>query len=291
MAQAGAPANLALVAAIRVIAARNAVLIGATLLISLIFLWLNPVGAPVWIVPILVFAGLWLVMFGLKDRADYRAMQRNGPPQPGQWTAVCGTARALERAEGDILACRFQVFDEESGMRREIGGTRSKSSTCRYDGFYLVPTGIETENGTIPLAGFPDLIHLEKAPQPNDLLVRAKAAAYDCPRWLPMPLAREIILSGIRDRVETSLHYGKEEEASQGTTKTWILRPGDRVCIFGRWNDGALTSSKNRPRGLPVYRGTAEAVRAKLSGDSSAFLILGAIFLAIALGLAIWSLL
>ena len=291
MARADTPPNLALVAAIRVIVARNAVLIGLTLLISLVFLWLGPVGILALIVPILVFAGLWLVMFGLKDRADFQAMQKSGPPRPGQWTAVCGTARALEKTEDDILACRFQVFDEEREMDNEPGGTRSKKFTCRYDGFFLVPMGIETENGTIPLAGFPDLVHLDKEPLPNGLLVRAKAAAHDCPKWLPMPLAREIILSGIGDRAQTCLHYGKEEEASQGTIRSWMLRPGDQVCIFGRWNDGALTSSKDRPRGLPVYKGDAETVRAKLSGDSSAFLILGTIFLVIAMGLAIWSLL
>lgn len=291
MARADTPPNLALVAAIRVIVARNVVLIGLTLLISLVFLWLGPDGILVLIVPILVFAGLWLVMFGLKDRADYQAVQKTGPPQPGQWTAVCGTVRALEKTEDDILACRFQLFDEERGIRNETGGTRSKNFRCRYDGFFLVPMGIETKNGTIPLAGFPDLIHLDKTPLPNGLLVRAKAAAYDCPKWLPMPLAREIILSGIGDRAQTCLHYGKEGEASQGTIRSWMLRPGDQVCIFGRWNDGALTSSKDRPRGLPVYQGDAETVRAKLSGDSSAFLILGTVFLVIALGLAIWSLL
>jgi hypothetical protein len=60
-------------------------------------------------------------------------------------------------------------------------------------------------------------------------------------------------LASIHERAETSLRYGDDEEASQGTIKAWILPPGDKVCVFGRWNDGTLTPSKDRPRGLTAY--------------------------------------
>ncbi len=272
-------------AAMLAVAARNVLLLGGTLFISLVYFWLEPAGSATWIVPIAVFAGLWLVLFGLNDRADHRAILETGHPRPGQWAAVCGTARALEKVSGDILACRFQVFDEQRGIQDK----QSKNLSCRFDGFFLTPTVIETENGNVALGGFPDLIHLDKTPLSNELLVRAKAAAEVCPPWVPKSLARELALAGIADSAETSLRYGVAEEASAGTTKSWVLRPGDQVCVFGLWKDGTLVRSRNRPRGLPVYVGSRETVRERLEGDSNAFLIMGAVFLLAAAGVAGWS--
>lgn len=290
MADANTPTDLKLFTAIRAIIARNAMLVGATFAISLGYILLDPVGQPVWIVPILVFIGLWFILVGLKEREDQRALQQSGPPKSGQWTAVCGTARALENAEDDILACRFQVFDIERGISRD-DGNRSKHLTCRYDGFYLVPTGIETQHGTVRLFGFPDMVSTEKASLPNGLLDRAKKAAFFSPLMLPKPLAREIILAGIHDRVEMSLHYGIDDETvTRREIKSWMLRDGEDVCVFGYWNDGTLTTAKNRPRGLPIYKGSVEAVREQLNGLGSAFLVIGAVFLSIASGAAIWSL-
>lgn len=153
-----------------------------------------------------------------------------------------------------------------------------------------MPTGIKTQNGTVRLIGFPNLGFTDEISLPNDFLTRAKDAAYDSPRWLPKTLAREITLAGIYDRVETSLHYNSADKADKTVTKSWVLRDGDEVCIFGYWKDGTLTTAKNRPNGMPVYKGSVEEVREQLSGLGSAFLGIGAFFLSIALGTAIWSL-
>lgn len=110
MAETRAPAKLALFTGIRAIMARNALLLETTIVISVGFLWLGPNGNAVWTVPILVFVGIWFVLFGLKERADFQALQRTGQPKSGQWTAVWGTAQALEKIEGDILAYRLLIF-------------------------------------------------------------------------------------------------------------------------------------------------------------------------------------
>lgn len=292
MAEVNAPAKLALFTGLRAIIARNALLLETTLVISLGFLWLEPGGHAVWIVPILVFVGIWFVLVGIKERADYQALQRTGPPKSGQWTAVWGTAQALEKIEGDILAYRLQILDVIRRRSEDFDGDNkeSKKNVCRYDGYYLVPTGINTQNGTVRLIGFPDLTFMDKISLPSDFLTRAKDTAYDSPTWLPKPLAREIILAAIHDRVERSLHYSSTDKADKSITSSWILRDGDEICIFGYWKDGTLTTAKNRPRGMPVYKGSVEEVREHLSGLGNAFLVIGAVFLSIALGTAIWSL-
>ena len=288
---AGRPNSPGLGAAVSAVVSANLRLIAATALICGLYYAAVPSGGFSIFVPVLVFAGLWLVLFGLNDKADHAAIERaDRTPSNGQWTAVCGTATALDDAPGDILACRFQVFDRQDGLGRG-GGSDSRDLKCRYDGFYLVPTGIETTESTVKLAGFPDLVHIEKTPLENDLLIRAKEAAFSCPSYLPISVARQMVLKGVMDRVETSLSYGDEPQSSRGETRAWLLRPGDQVCVFGGWKDGALQPAGNRPRGLPVYAGTAEEVRERLKDDSGSFLWVGGVVLAAAAALAAWSIL
>ena len=275
-------------AAIVAVASRNAPLIGGTVALSVLYYALVP-GDGNFLVPILIFSGLWLVLFGLNDRHDHRASERLvQPPSNGQWTAVCGTAQPLQDAPGDILACWFQVFDKVS-MSKGGGGSGSERIQCRYDGYYLVPTGIRSAQGTVRLAGFPDLVHLDKVSLDTDMIARAKAAAYPVPSYLPKSVARELVLSKIRGSAETSLKYGTAPEAGRGSIKSWVLRPGDDVCVFGTWRDGELHPHRSRPRGLPVYSGNQDSVRERLVGDSRAFLWVGGVVLAAAACLAAWS--
>ncbi|MCP5313173.1 MAG: hypothetical protein H6955_06440 [Chromatiaceae bacterium] len=255
----------------------------------------NYLGTVAFFLPLLIAAGLWLIKQGLRDKADHDAIERSlgvESPEPGQWTAVCGRARALqpdaETPFSDVLAFRYQVFDEERGART-AGERTSKHMTCRYDGFFLVPTGIETPAGTIRLSGFPDLIHLERRSLPAGVHERAHASAQLSPRLLPKFLARSLFLAHVRDRIEGYIRYGDEPESSEGTCKSWLLRPDEQVCVFGVWRDGALYPGSGRSRGLPVYAGTADEVRQRLKGDSSAFFVIGAIIIAGGLTWALWS--
>lgn len=280
---AGTPPLPTLHAAIHTLAMRNLPWLGTTFIVCVIFWRLGPVGEAWWAVPVLLFAGLWLVLQGINERADFKAISREGPPQNGQWVAVCGKAVAMEETDSEVLACRFEIYDR---ILRD-GRTYLRQ---RYDGFFLRPTGLETDNRVVPLAGFPDMIDYDKRALPHDMVANAKASAYQCPYWMPPYLAREITLSGVRNRIKTSLRYRDEEEASEREIKSWILNAGDRICIFGIWRDGALHPSKQRPRGLPVHAGTAAQVREHLGGTSKFVLGLGTILLAMALAWAIWSL-
>ncbi len=270
--------------AIRAVAMRNMSWLGSALLISVVFLLLGPGGAAAWLVPVLVFAGIWLVLQSRHERADYQAIRKSGQPRSGQWVAVCGRAQPLEQSDSDILAYRFTVnghvpTSEGKGILK----------TC-YDGFYLQPTGIETANGMVPLAGFPDLSHYHERSLPDDMVESAKAAATQCPYWMPSYLGCEIALSGVRDRIETSLSYEDSSRASRFETKSGVLSTGDQVCVFGYLRNGALCPSHQRPRGLPVHAGTAQQVREHLADTSKFVLGLGVILLVIALGMAVWSL-
>lgn len=282
----------------KIVLGRAAPLVLATLLISTAYFLLVPDGQGSFFVPVLVFVGVGLLLWGRKDRADLLAVREllaGSPHRPGRWTAVAGTATELEPApdamlEG-ILAGRLEVFDRVRSANR--GSIRPSSSgkmlERRYDGFFLRPSGIDTGTDTVRLSGFPDLVHTDKAPLPNDLIVGIKRGARLSPRYLPAALARELLLADVDGRINACLRYGQHGETSEGTSKSWLLRPGQRVCVFGIWRDGALCRARHRPRGLPVYNGTAEEVRERLAGDSAAFFIIGGIVLAAAMTLALWT--
>ncbi len=273
--------------------ARNLPLIITIIVVTVIFYQFDPIGGPAFFAPIVFAAGLWLVLFGFKDKADHRAMLAHfqGTPKDGQWAVACGKAVALEPGDDDTLAVRFQVIDEIVGQSSSGSGTRSKQLKVTYDGFYLVPTGIKTESDTVRLAGFPDLLHTDKRPMSNDMIVAAKAAAIQARLIVPKPVIRDLAMEGARERIEISIHYGFEPESTEGSITSWMLREGEDVCVFGRWKDGALTPDRRRPRGLPVYTGTEAEVCERLGGDSQSFLIVGVVVIAIAAGLAVWSLL
>ncbi len=245
--------------------------------------------------PVLVAAGLWLIVQGLKDRADHRAVARAirlEQPRQGQWTAVSGKAVSLGRKPADprdILAFRYQIFDVTRGKSKS-GRTGSKSLVPRYDGYFLAPTGIKSRFGTVQLFGFPDLIHLDKKGLPNDVLVRSKEKAELKPEFLPGFAARMLVSTQIRDRFDAAIKYSNEESTSEGTSKFWQLRPDEEVCVFGVWKNRALFPSSNRPRGLPVYAGTAEEVHQRLKEDSSAFMIIGAFIILLVAAWALWTL-
>ena len=278
---AGTPPLPTLEAAIRTLVRRNLPWLGTTIVVTLVYWQLDPAGEAWWAVPVLLFAGLWLVLQGLNERADLRAVSSQGGPRDGQWVAVSGKAVALEEPDGEILACRFEIYDKEP--ERDI-------LKQRYDGFYLRPAGLETDSGVVPLAGFPDMIHYEKRALPGDMIASAKASAFQCPYWMPPYLASEIVLSGMQDRIETSLRYRDGEDGDEREIKSWMLNAGDQVCVFGIWRGGALHPSPQRPRGLPVYAGTPAEVREHL-GDTTKFVLgLGVILLTAAFGLAVWSL-
>ena len=279
--------------ALQTVLARTGLFWVALIVPTLIFWFLGPEGESSWIAPILLAAGLGLLIVGLKDRADHAAMERlarGDAPRNGQWSAVHGWAIALETSddptENQILACRFQSYD------RYLNKEGEKRYSLRYDGFFLAPTGVENNGTTTRLMGFPDLLHTEKEGLTSDILTRAKAAAAPNPAYLPTFLAREFVLSRRDDRFEESISYGNAEpNSTEGKLDCWILRAGDEVCVFGHWRDGALYPSYRRGRGLPVYEGSIEAVLADLRGTAKGFLIAGGAFLILAFGLAVWSLL
>ena len=227
--------------------------------------------------PIIIAGGLWLISQGNRDKADHRALEscaRSNRPTNGEWAAVCGKAIALEPDtntpfEG-VLAFRYEVLDY-----RMWGKTDSKL-TITHDGFYLTPTGIETGDGVVRLAGFPDLIHLEKGSLPVGVHSRAEQQAQLNPQYLPRFVSRTFMVANTRSKIEAYIKYYKvNEETTRARLKSWVLHPDQQVCVFGIWNDGELLPSLNRPRGLPVYAGSSEEVLARLKDDSSAFYILG----------------
>ena len=217
---AGTPPLPTLNTAIRTLVLHNLPWLGTTIILSIIFWWLNPVGEAWWTVPVLLFAGLWLVLRGFDERADLKAISNEGSPQEGQWVAICGKTVALEETDSEVLAHRLEIYDKFLRAGRTI-------LKQRYDSFFLRPTGLETDDRVVPLAGFPDMIQYHKRALADEIIVNAKSSAHQCPYWMPPYLACEITLSGVRNRVRTSLRYLEEEDHSQREIKSWILNAGD----------------------------------------------------------------
>lgn len=252
-------------------------------------------GSYPFFVSLLGVAGLWLVIQGNNDRADHHAIQRaidGVAPQPGRWTAVIGNAIAGEpetASQGsDVLAYRYQVIDEERGVSTSEG-RRPRYLSVRLEGYFLAPTAIQTASGTVRLAGFPDLIHLDKKPLPAGILDRAETRARQSPRFFPAFLLRDGIVASAADRIDIDILHQASQSTGDSTCKSWVLRSGDKVCVFGKWRDGALVPSLTRPRGLPVYGGAAEQAEERLQADSHAFRVVGAVILLAAVALAGWS--
>ena len=57
--------------------------------------------------------------------------------------------------------------------------------------------------------------------------------------------------------------------------KEWVLPPNEEVCVAGRWDGHSLVPDRFRPRGLPVYAGSAEYVSSQLGGASKLWFALG----------------
>lgn len=267
---------------------------GPVIVITIVYWLFGATGFLSWLAPIAFAAGLWLVRASMFERSDFRALlalKHGDLPQQGAWTAVGGKAVSLEPDPvveiHNVLAYRFRIV---TGSRKGAPRVRQGLMPLRCDAFFLAPTGIDTSNSTVMLAGFPDLTSSGKRGLPNDLLVEAKAKSEHSPRLLPPVVVREIILSSVYDRIDMVVQYDAYGLDEGGEMESYMLRPGEEVCVFGIWDKGTLRRSINRPGGMPVYRGSVGDVLEKLEGDTKAVAIFGGVLIAAAAGLAIWSL-
>jgi hypothetical protein len=236
---------------------------------------------------LLLGATLFLWRKGTEDAIDARAIRRtgSGEPRPGDWVVIAGKAVALDQtmqatlSNRKALACHYQVIEQQDNSR-EISG-RSQHLHMVYEGHHLVPTGIETPTGIIPLRALPHLVNLEKSGVGHGEsrldAVAIRANVHRSNAALAEIAAKE------QDRIHVDWKYKDAESHRKIIRKEWVLPPDEQVCVFGRWDGEALVPSPKRPRGLPVYPGSLEQIRSELGGSSKLFFVLGAIPLLILL--------
>jgi hypothetical protein len=119
---------------------------------------------------LLLGAGLWLWLKGVEEAINRRAIGAMGSTgrKPGDWVAVAGRAVPLGEtmkatvSGREALACSYEVTEKQRGMTNK-SSTGSVYIGILYEGHHLVPTGIETDSGTVPLRALPDLVNLEKS--------------------------------------------------------------------------------------------------------------------------------
>ncbi len=248
-------------------------------------------------VPLIVMAGLWLAQQGLKEKADLSALEaarQSRPYQQGQWVAVFGKAVTLDsNAEllyDNMLAYRYQYFDVDLSNARKRQDGRSLHLIIRYDGFYLTPSGISTDGDIVKMGGFPDMIHTEQQPLSDSVVEHVEDIAQPNSKAIPPFVTRAYLLGQTQDQIDVAIQYRFKELSPKWEVKSWTLKPGDDICVFGKWNNGELVPSPNRPRGLPLYFGTADDVLKELTGLGNAMLMGSGVFFVAAAGLVIWSL-
>ncbi|MEW8506090.1 MAG: hypothetical protein AB2598_05260 [Candidatus Thiodiazotropha sp.] len=273
-------------------------ILGAVLIFVIVFWQLDDYfGTFSFFLPLLIGAGLWLIGQGFitkRDHHAFAALQQKQPPEPGAWTAVYGKAIALEAEKEPLfeklLCYRYQVFEKQDKLDGATGNRRTseKSLKLRSDGYYLVPTAIETDAGVIKLSGFPDLKQMEKRTLPSGVHTRAEEHTQSIPHYIPPFIARAITVARTRDCVDTCLKYHEESENGESEVKSWVLRTNEKVCVFGIWNHGELLPSSKRLDGLPTYEGTESEILENLKDTSSGLFAMGGFLLVVSTAWMAW---
>ena len=124
------------------------------------------------------------------------------------------------------------------------------------------------------LRALPDLVNLEKSGFGTEARIAGTAERRDKSE---RGAALAHLAAQVQDRFDVDWKYGDAAEDGTSVRKEWVLSPDEPVCVFGRWDGHALTPSPLRPRGVPVYAGTAEQVRARLGGGSKLFFVFGCV--------------
>ena len=268
---------------------------GPFFLVVAIYFALGPEGnAVVLVVPALLLGGLSLLNHSYDQHRNAAAVRRllaGIPPRNGQWTAVYGTARALEpqSAAGNrgILAFDHRAYDTERTFG-QVGGRNRDLTIVLFVARYLAPTGIKTDQGMVRLMAFPDMFEMELSDLPADIAQSVESSAAWAPRFPPRSVLIEGLLGRRTDRLAAYLRYEEKFKPGMGERKSRVLRDGDRVCVFGVWRNGELGRSLRLPRGLPVFAEPPDELCEELGDVSKGLVILAGSLLAAALALAIW---
>lgn len=247
-------------------------------------------------VPALLLGGYALLHHSYDQTRNARALQRciaGTEPRKGQWTAICGRLEALDPDNADwgpeILA--FTHAAHRTGRTfGKVGGINRDQRRLMFIGRYQAPMGIGTSYGPIRIMAFPDLSDVEPSDLPPEIARAIEEQGIWAPRFPPRSILRERILGRRSDRLSAYLRM--EEDFEPGTTETTsrVLRAGDDICIFGIWRNGTLERSPRMTDGLPVLPGTAEQAMEKIGDLGRGLLMVAGFLLAVALVLAIWSL-
>lgn len=258
-------------------------------------------------VPVLLLISACFFNLFLHASADKNALEHSinsnfnlSDLQNGQWVAIQGSIRPLvpgsDRALPNIMAYHFRILAIKHRIaKRSIVGREASNghqfAKRLYDGFYLIPIGISSARGNVKLRAFPDLTSLEKSSVPDEVFARAESLAMAGLSLLPAFLQRARVVAAVSDKVDTTIKYLDRRSEGPSLGEYMQLRNRDEICIFGRWQDGALIADKRRPKGLPVYKDSAEKRLSELKQDARAFNAAGIFFAALSMGLLAWSLL
>ena len=178
--------------AVQSILARTGLYWVAVIVVTLAYWQIATEGRFNWFVPLLFAGGLWLWLFGRADRADFQAidrLKRGVAPREGQWSAVHGIAThadAADKEASDILACRFQSFD-----RLPARGQSRPGYALRYDGFYMIPFGLDTGAALVPGGNGTLLLYSMPSASPSGWVAFAAMTAVIALTFLPHRSGRQ----------------------------------------------------------------------------------------------------
>jgi len=237
---------------------------------------------------------------GIRQKfADVRMIRRGlagEPPVDGEKIAAIG--RIIPTGAQPLLSPLTRT--PAVAYKYEIQSIRSKSSRILFDGFALIPSAIQSSQGTIRILAYPELLIRRKSLSRDQ--VEDNAAEY-----IRNTEFRDPGRAGIQASFKEIMADFKDDDGSIRTdqrtssdqpdlSNVWyteqVISPGDRVCAIGRFSvqRGGLVPDPNLPlHQITIRKGEPDSFVRKTILGAFGNLIGAAIFLgAFAAGLVMF---
>lgn len=226
---------------------------------------------------------------GIRQKfADLRMIRRGltgEQPVDGEKIAVIG--RIMPSGAQPLLSPLTRT--PAVAYKYEIQSIRGKSSRTLYEGFALVPSAIQSPQGTIRILAYPELL-LSSRPLPGHQ-VADNAADY-----IRNTEFREPFRTGIRQSFKELMAAFKDDDGSIRTdqkntagpldlSNVWyteqVISPGDRVCAIGRFSAqrGGLVPTESLLDRPTIRKGEPDSLIRKITLGAFGNLIGAVIFL------------
>ena len=228
---------------------------------------------------------------GIRQKfAEVRMIRRGlagGQPEDGERVAVIG--RIMPTGAQPLLSPLSRT--PAVAYKYEIQSIASKSSSLLFSGFALIPSAIQSAQGTMRILAYPELlIRKESLPKSQ---VEDNAAEY-----IRSTQFRDPFRTGLKESFKEAMADFRDDDGSIRTdqrnifgpldlSNVWymeqVISPGDKVCAIGRFSTqrGGLIPDESVLHRVTIRKGEPDSFVRKLILGAFGNLIGAAIFLGV----------